>query len=923
MNTMPSWSIAAAIVEAARQHAERPALTVARETFTYREMLAAAWDIAARLPAPGDGEQPTTAIVGMRRCSSYIGVLAALLAGHTYVPFSLKRPAKYNLGILRRSGAQRIVCGESVAEQLTGLLLEAPALRDNVEVVFCPDGKRSASSSPPGRASMPIAMPQLNSTAYILFTSGSTGESKGVPISYENLTGYLDALRTIMDVRPLDRFSQTFELTFDLSEHDLLVCWTNGAHLIVPDERELIDPADYIRRNEITCWFSVPSLGHQLHMRGRLQPDAFPGLRWSLFCGEALPDVLARAWMTAAPSSHVENWYGPTEATIACARYRLSQTDQAASAGDLVPIGKAFPGMEMIVCDEQLAPVEDGTPGELVLHGRQVGCGYLNDPEKTRYSFASLPGQTGPFYRTGDRALRDGNGNVHFLGRLDNQVKIRGHRVELGAIEAAIRGSGCAAANVVALSWPPGEASGTSVIAALECEPLEVGNIVDFVRGELPSYMVPSRIVCLPRFPTNASGKADRKAIAGQLSEFFESESASLGLDDLPPEAMKLMACILSVCRNVAPAQILKAETLMDSGMDSLTFINLTAEIEREFGLSLQEEDVVSLSYLSFHKMVEAVTAGVVPSVAANPVPEPRNEADAAEDEDENAEGVPRAGRRNRVQRRINRTVQFIERFPGILKTSGPPFGFAVGSSGIFRAFVPGCFDHAARECGAEIRSLNIGLPGVSCAGIAQMCQFIGDRCREADVRVPLVILELDPMHICELPPTGDIGLKPEHFSGAIKVHDRGPREWRWVAEDAGAAEIPVEKMRERRRPKWERKRDQEIARTFLGDVGFRDAAIADWARGARALSTVAERIVGFIHPVEHAMLNEVADRWRGPRFAEALHPVAELSGPTLIPGEQISLGETDFLDFNHVNASGAERLTAQLARMCFAEVCA
>ena len=185
-------------------------------------------------------------------------------------------------------------------------------------------------------------------------------------------------------MRPEDRFSQTFELTFDLSVHDLFLCWENGATLVVASEKELRMPAAYIQRHEITCWFSVPSLAYQVRLQEDLAPGAFPSLRSSLFCGEALPTVVAREWAAAAPDSIVENWYGPTEATIACSRYIVGDAE---ITEDTVPIGQAFDRMELLVLDEALAPCSVGVSGELFLAGAQVATGYLNDPEKTAASF--------------------------------------------------------------------------------------------------------------------------------------------------------------------------------------------------------------------------------------------------------------------------------------------------------------------------------------------------------------------------------------------------------------------------------------------------------------------------------------------------------------------------------------------------------
>jgi non-ribosomal peptide synthetase component F len=167
----------------------------------------------------------------------------------------------------------------------------------------------------------------------------------------------------------------------------------------------------------------------------------YPGLRLSLFCGEALPMDITRHWALAAPNSVIENLYGPTELTISCTAYRW---DNATSPDEceqgIVPIGQPFDDMQALIVDEQLREVEDGTDGELLMRGPQLSLGYWQDEAKTRHAFVQVAGKNGTFYRTGDRVRRDAvNKPLVYLGRLDNQIKVLGHRVELGEVEAAIR----------------------------------------------------------------------------------------------------------------------------------------------------------------------------------------------------------------------------------------------------------------------------------------------------------------------------------------------------------------------------------------------------------------------------------------------------------------------------------------------------
>ena len=167
--------------------------------------------------------------------------------------------------------------------------------------------------------------------AYLLFTSGSTGEPKGVTVTNANLCAYLDFVCPFFRYGPDDCHSQTFELTFDLSVHDMMCAWTTGGSLCPIVGADLLSPARIVKRDSITCWFSVPALGLIMERTRALRPDLLRSLRVSLFCGEPLPASLAQQWQQATPNSIVENLYGPTEATIAFTRYRwYAETSQPA-----------------------------------------------------------------------------------------------------------------------------------------------------------------------------------------------------------------------------------------------------------------------------------------------------------------------------------------------------------------------------------------------------------------------------------------------------------------------------------------------------------------------------------------------------------------------------------------------------------------
>jgi len=249
-----------------------------------------------------------------------------------------------------------------------------------------------------------------------------------------------------------------------------------------------------------------------------LRPGAFPALRSSLFCGEALTGEVAEAWARAAPESVVENLYGPTEATIACTAFRyVPGTPPEDLVNGVVPIGQPFGRTRVRIVDASLSPLPAGEVGELLLGGDQLAPGYWRDPQRSASSFVSPPALGGDrWYRTGDLASLTSAGELVYHGRADDQIKIRGHRVELQEIEAVVRGASRAAI-VVAMGWPRTPAGADGVVVFVSGAQASDEDILGACRGAMPGYMVPSAIHRVESVPQNASGKVDRSRLIGLL----------------------------------------------------------------------------------------------------------------------------------------------------------------------------------------------------------------------------------------------------------------------------------------------------------------------------------------------------------------------------------------------------------------------
>jgi len=328
---------------------------------------------------------------------------------------------------------------------------------------------------------------------------------------------YLDVATKRFGVGPGDRASHFFDLTFDLSVHDIFVTLLGGGTLVVIPAEQRMLPARFIREKEISHWFSVPSAAESLHRVGALRPGIFPRLRQTLFCGEPLRWPVAEAWQAAAPNSSVINLYGPTEATIAISYYvvpkRRSRSDDIYG---IVPIGQVFEGQHGRIFSGPEAG-EQPNRGELQLSGSQVISGYLGSGDG-RDAFASDPDGVA-WYRTGDAVERDGDGLLHFVGRIDHQLKISGYRVEPAEIEDAIHRAFPACRSVV-VRCDRGERRG--LVAAIICEEGDwpaASAVREACASSLPPYMIPAHVAELVSWPVNANGKIDRGAVRRQLEE--------------------------------------------------------------------------------------------------------------------------------------------------------------------------------------------------------------------------------------------------------------------------------------------------------------------------------------------------------------------------------------------------------------------
>lgn len=512
------------IHDAVSSHAQRNPGAVAvvfkDEVLAYGALHQQTNQLARALVEAGCKKGDRVGLLLPKSISAIVGMVGALKASCIYVPMDKASPAARLAKILDCAEPSCILAVESTAKLLAATL--SARQRNGETRVGWLD---TAAAERPGVFSQRDLLafsaepldcdtePQDN--AHILFTSGSTGTPKGVAITHENVSSFVAWATRYFEMNSSDRVSCHAPLHFDLSSFDIWGAFRNGAQLhLMPQEVGMLPNTmvDFIRRNEITQWCSVPSALSYMAQFDAISDYDFPSLKRILWCGEVLPMHTLRYWMKRLPAVQFTNLYGPTEATVASSFFSVPRCPMEDEKE--VPIGTACEGENLFVLDEHLSAAPAGVVGEIYIGGVGLSPGYWGDREKTDSVFVEHP-QYGRIYKTGDLAKLDEDGLIYFLGRIDSQIKSRGYRIELGEIESALHGlsllSECA---VIAHETDSFE--GTAICCAYVLRAHANGSVSDLRRALaelIPPYMLPSQWMECQSLPLNQNGKIDRPAV--------------------------------------------------------------------------------------------------------------------------------------------------------------------------------------------------------------------------------------------------------------------------------------------------------------------------------------------------------------------------------------------------------------------------
>jgi amino acid adenylation domain-containing protein len=520
-----------------RQAERRPdaiALVMGAERLTYRQLEESSNRLARLLRAAGCQRGDRVCFLMPKSPTAIVCMLGILKADGMHVPLDPAGPAARIARIVESCDSQWVLAAGPVSHLLDEWLSQPGAGR-RISIGWMDDAK----SAPQGTRTeffksdvacfpaAPVASGNVpEDPAHILFTSGSTGTPKGVVITHANVMHFVEWANRYFGVDSTDRNSGHPPLHFDLSQFDIWGTFAAGAQLhLVPPELSLLPNqlADFIRRAELTQWFSVPSVLTYMAKFDAVRRNDFPRLKRLLWCGEVFPTPALIYWMQRLSHVRFTNLYGPTEATIASSYYTIPQCPE--DSREPIPIGTPCAGEELLVLDENLQRVAVGETGDLYIGGVGLSPGYWRDPEKTRAAFVARPDRADSaqrIYKTGDRATVGADGLVYYQGRADAQIKCRGYRIELGEIEAALHAlEGLRECAVVAI--PSDGFEGTMICCAYVSgsdSAVNEATLRNGLRRIVPSYMMPSRWMAFDRLPKNSSGKIDRP----RLRELFLHE---------------------------------------------------------------------------------------------------------------------------------------------------------------------------------------------------------------------------------------------------------------------------------------------------------------------------------------------------------------------------------------------------------------
>ncbi|MBC8229640.1 amino acid adenylation domain-containing protein [bacterium] len=510
--------------KAAERFPEREAVRFYNLSVSYAALAHQSNSLARLLVEQGVKRGDRVGIYMNKSLESVVAIYGIMKAGTAFVPLDPLVPVTRLTYIIHDCGIRHLITQEAKRDTLKQILAAKTDLECLIGIQPQMDLPIRSISWDEVYDTPSEGMPDVGMTeqdlAYILYTSGSTGEPKGIMHTHRSGLSFVEWAAQMYSLHYEDRLSNHAPLYFDLSMFDFFAgALAGAATVIIPEEFKKL-PASLsklIAAEKISVWYSVPFALIQLLLRGVLDNRDLSLLRWVLFAGEPFPTKYLRQLMNLLPHARFSNLYGPTETNV-CTYYHVpTLTD---NSDEPIPIGRVCANVESLVVDNDNQPVAPGEVGELLIRGPLLMRGYWRRPDLNEQVFFRRPVFTDyadVFYRTGDLVQLQPDGNFKFLGRRDRQIKIRGYRVELDDIEVALL-SHEQVEEAAVFPIPDGEGSNQieAAVTVKEGAVITSSDLAKHLTKQLPWYAVPNRIVIVEELPRTSTGKINRRELQAQ-----------------------------------------------------------------------------------------------------------------------------------------------------------------------------------------------------------------------------------------------------------------------------------------------------------------------------------------------------------------------------------------------------------------------
>ncbi|MDE9565816.1 amino acid adenylation domain-containing protein [Xenorhabdus bovienii] len=561
--------LGSAFVAVALRQPESIAIHTLQRQISYGELLNRAATAAQWLKARGVKHNELVGLIAERSPEHIVGILAIVLAGAAYLPIDAGLPAERRDFMLKDGQVNLVLTNvDVVTEQLQFDLRtcsQIPAELPSIDPLACPDD-----------------------LAYVLYTSGTTGNPKGVMVTHRNVINLIADCQSRFTVTPEDRFFAISAFNFDLSVWDLFGALSAGASLVIPEADKAADVehwATLCRETGVTIWNSVPAIVRMMYEHTQTMPSS---LRLIMMSGDRIPPDLPAAIISTQPQIDLWSLGGPTETTIWNICHPISLQD---CTGESIPYGRPNSNNQCSIRNEQGLECPDWVPGEIYATGIGITLGYWRDEARTSERYLIDPKSGKRFFRTGDLGRYLPNGDVDILGRVDLQIKVNGYRIETGEIESSIaKFAEIGQVAVVASKSSQGDVLVAHLVA--NDEPLPSAEIRQRLSQHLPDYMIPARVVWHDALPLNRNLKIDRKAL-GELP-LDEGNSAS----SLVSQANgRIESTLQGIWQEIlAAGSIGVDEDFFDRGGNSLSALRILTSVRKTFGISMPLESIYHLN---------------------------------------------------------------------------------------------------------------------------------------------------------------------------------------------------------------------------------------------------------------------------------------------------------------------------------------